>query len=356
MPLKVRRRRDTGSLEIYGRVRPSGTKIGIAVRQRAGSDNEAVAREEAVAIEREILRQHHLGERPSVRSFAEALKSYLTFEQRTSRTLKACKRLVPFFGEMPLDRITQDTIIKARAALLRADTSNATFLRDVVVPLRAIMRHGQQRGWGPAPVFNVPRVKKVAPSFLTPAQAEALIACAAPHLQPLLRFLLCTGCRMGEALKLDWRSVDLAGARATLWEGETKGGERRVIALVPTAQEALSSLQHRTGPVFLTRERGHYRTSEAYGGQIKKGWATACRKAGIVGVTPHGTRHSWASWHYAVHRDLLRLKLDGGWASTLLVERYAHLMASGEEAAVLAFWGLPASTGAERGLGGLKVG
>jgi integrase len=356
MPLQVRRRPDTGSLEIYGRVRPSGTKAGIRIRQRAGSDDEAIAREEAISIEREILRRHHLGERPSVRSFAQAYKAYLTFEPRTVRTLRICARLLPYFGEMPLDAITQDVLIKSRETLIRPSAGNVTFLRSIVAPLRAIMLHAHRRGWGPAPVFDVPRLKRSAPAFLTPAQAEALIACASPHLQPLLRFLLCTGCRVGEALKLDWRSVDLLGRRATLWEGETKSGERRVIDLVPTAVTTLEGLVHRTGPVFLTRDRKPYRTSEEHGGQIKEAWRTACRRAGLTGVSPHCTRHSWASWHYAVHRDLLRLRSDGGWATTLLVERYAHLLPAGEEAAICAFWGLPAGAWWPRELPAWKVG
>jgi hypothetical protein len=60
MPLRVRRRPDTGSLEIYGRVRPSGEKWGIRVRQVAGCNDPDLAREQAAMIERNIIRQHLL--------------------------------------------------------------------------------------------------------------------------------------------------------------------------------------------------------------------------------------------------------------------------------------------------------
>jgi integrase len=56
-------------------------------------------------------------------------------------------------------------------------------------------------------------------------------------------------------------------------------------------------------------------------------------------ITPHILRHSWASYHYALNRDLLMLARDGGWASTALCERYAHLMPAGHEAAIRALWG-----------------
>jgi integrase len=40
--------------------------------------------------------------------------------------------------------------------------------------------------------------------------------------------------------------------------------------------------------------------------------------------TPHDLRHTWASWHYALHKDLIRLQQDGGWSTITLVTRYAH--------------------------------
>ena len=56
------------------------------------------------------------------------------------------------------------------------------------------------------------------------------------------------------------------------------------------------------------------------GGQIKTAWHGAIRRAGLnPELTPHDLRHTWASWHYALNRDLLALKQEGGWSSVLLV-------------------------------------
>ena len=49
------------------------------------------------------------------------------------------------------------------------------------------------------------------------AKVERLIAAAAPHVKPLLLFLIGTGARMSEALELEWNAVDLVGARAIFW-------------------------------------------------------------------------------------------------------------------------------------------
>ena len=42
-------------------------------------------------------------------------------------------------------------------------------------------------------------------------------------------------------------------------------------------------------------------------------------------ITPHGLRHTWATWRYAATQDALRLMHDGGWSGLSLIERYAHL-------------------------------
>lgn len=81
------------------------------------------------------------------------------------------------------------------------------------------------------------------------------------------------------------------------------------------------------------------------GGQIKTAWSAACRSAGLPGtwrewtdshgqlrrrfvpeLHPHDLRHTAATWHYALHRDLLRLQAFGGWSSVGQVQVYAHLL------------------------------
>lgn len=220
--------------------------------------------------------------------------------------------------------------------------------------------------------FERPRLPKARPAFLLPAQAEAAVAGAAPHLGPLLVFLACVGARTGEALRLDWTDVDLAAGTATFWEDETKAGRRRVARLSPRAVAALAALPLRTGRVFRRDDGEPYKITEGKGGVVKTAWATAAGRAGLPGRwserpnrsgmpggpprrvfhpehSPHDLRHTWASWHYALHKDLLLLKEEGGWSSVAMVERYAHLMPSGQEAAIREFWGLPPEPAARVG-------
>jgi integrase len=345
MPLTVTRRKDRGGgLTITGTVKlPDGSQV--RVRTRAETDRVDLAREQAAAVEANILRTAWHGERRGTRSFAEAVASYLKAEARAEGDKQRLRRIMLALGDVSLSSVGQEAVDNVRAKILKPDASPATVLRGVIMPIRVVLRHAHRRGWCDAPILEVPKQPAGRTRFLLPRDAEKLIAVAAPHVRPLLILLLCTGARMSEALELEWRDVDLAGARVIFWR--TKGGQRRVAMLPPRAVAALASLPEREGPVFRwqspqgKRAAAYLDRGRREGGQIKTAWRGALRRAELgTELTPHDLRHTWASWHYAVYRDLLLLKVEGGWSSVTLVERYAHLVPKGQEAAIRAFWHL----------------
>lgn len=342
MPLRVIRRSENGTLQIVGTIRPAGSSESIRIRQRASTDSPQLAKEEAAAIEARALREAWHGKKVGTHSFGEAAVSYLTHEPRTPATKAFVHRLLQHFGDVPLSALDQDAAADARKALFKPDASPATIRRGLFTPLAAILNHASHpaRRWCVPPQFDVPKEPRGRTRFMLPAEVDKLLAAADPRARTLFHFLICTGCRMGEALALDWRDVDLKGARALLHEGETKGGGRRVVELPPAAVAVLAALPKREGRVFLTHRGQPYRDSTTGGGQAKKAWKSAADRAGLGEFTPHDLRHSWASWRYALHRDLLRLKAEGGWGQVRMVERYAHLMPAGHEAEIRNLWGL----------------
>src|SRR3546814_10701480 len=74
---------------------------------------------------------------------------------------------------------------------------------------------------------------------MTPEQYLALERESADHLRPLNRFRVCCGARLGEALSLDWREVDLGAGHVIFLPDKTKGRKKRIAALTPSAIEAL---------------------------------------------------------------------------------------------------------------------
>lgn len=341
MPLRVVTRSGTSTLWIVGTVRPAGATKGTRVRVTAGTADSRLAGEAARALEAHMLREAWHGPRPTevVRTLPDAITSYLDHATRSPGTHALLLRLLDHFGAAPLASITQEAVDRARAAILRPGASPATVRRNLITPLRAVLTHAHKRGWCPAPVFDAPPEPAGRTAFLTPAQALALERAAAPHLTQLIRFLLCTGCRLGEALGLEWDAVHLADARVILWADQTKARRRRVVHLPPAAVRVLAELPHRTGHVWRSNTGAPYRRPGVYGGQIKTAWRAAAGKAGVPWATPHHTRHTWATWHYATHRDLLGLAAAGGWSTVTLVERYAHIMPSGHAEGISEVWG-----------------
>jgi integrase len=385
MPLKLVRRTKDGPWYIRGTIR------GRRVFETTETVDRAIAEALRAKRETDIFAESILGRRVAV-SFQRAAVSYLEFEERSQRTKYDVGRLVELFG--------------ATAMLTAFDQSAADRLptRRQRSILSAILNHAAARGWCPRPAFALPKLPKGKTRWLTPAEALRLIESAAPHLRPLLHFILCTGARMSEALDLDWADVDLAAARVIF--RDTKNGTDRCAALPEAAIVTLANLpvpgrddvaaeagkadplqwtegvpyseaqanispanrlyrpsgeaapsgpraesrigtagvasgpQQRNGRVFRRDDGEPYHDAERqYGGQIKTAWRTACKRAGLADVTPHDLRHTWASYFYALTKDPLLLKAEGGWKSLSLIERYAHLMPSTLVPEIAKVWG-----------------
>lgn len=321
MPLRVTRRAGSRHLWVTGTIR------GRRVRESAGTDDPGLADEFRATREAEIYRAAVHGARPTV-TVATATESYLVNAgPHSAATLARVGRLLRAIGpRATLAEIDQHRIDQLAATLLRPGSAQATRLREVTTPIRAILTHAARRGWCDLPQFEAPPPPPPRTEWLTPAEADALEAAAAKHLRPLLVFLLATGARLGEALRLEWPDVDLDHGRARL--RLTKSGGDRHVDLCPRAVVAMSALPHRIGAVFRTRAGHAYEPKRVQGGgQIKTAWATALRTAKLSTrrLTPHTLRHTWATWHAAIHRDPQLLRYEGGWASLALVDRYAHL-------------------------------
>ena len=331
MPIRIYRRESSPYWQI------DVTVSGQRVRRSAQTSDRGLAREKASTIEADLFRSAWHGERRGTRSFAQAVVSYVKAAPRSPNHRAAIDRLLLALGDTQLRKIDQQTAIDLREKMLRPDAAPGTYTRAIVMPLRAILHHAHKLGWCDPPHIVAPRENPGRTLFFLPDEVDRLIAAAAPHLKPLIVFLVGTGARMSEAIEVDWRDVDLAGSRAIFWR--TKAGKRRNAELSPRVVAALANLDHREGPVFLGPAGYPYVDRERrYGGQIKTGWATARQHAGLAReFTPHVCRHTFASWHYAMHKDLIKLKQDGGWSSVTLVERYAHLLPAGNEDAIRAW-------------------
>jgi integrase len=341
MSLKITRRHGSPNWYIRGSVR------GVDVDESAKTTNREQAEAFKAKREWEIVNRD-LGGGRAVATFLEAVDAYLD-KGGEGRFIQP---LLNHFGSKPLSEIGQAEV-EACAQKLYPGLRPATINRMVFTPVSAIMTHAAKRKLCHRPAFDRPKQPKGRVQWLTLAEADRLIEACSDHLRPVVIFLFYTGCRVSEALDLDWRDVDLRRSHATFLD--TKNGDDRGIFLHPKAFAALANLKHREGPVFLrparrpNRKPGEpalkrrpepdamvpYKPKDGEGGQIKTAFKGACRRAKIKNFHPHDCRHTWATWHYAANRDLRALMELGGWKTMSMVQRYTHINADHLAASVL---------------------
>ncbi len=330
-----------------------GTFAGSCVYETTGTAEAGQAEEYREKRQAELWNRRIYGEEATV-TFEEATLNYIETKQPSDAERMYIRRLVDHFGAARLQDIDQGAVDLAYKAILKADAAPATRARGVLSPLTAILNHAAKRKWCSRPGFDNPKLPRSKTRWLTPLEYLEFEAQAATHLRPLLRFLICTGARLSEALELDWSKVDLGDARVSFWE--TKNERPRHASLPPLAIATLGSLEHREGAVFRRGDGEPYTDrGRVEGGQIKTAFNTACRRCGFgdhvpeIGnpdrmrfkpdLSPHGLRHSWATWFYGATKDLMLLRDEGGWSTIRMVERYAHLMRSDQVADVVDVWG-----------------
>ena len=117
-------------------------------------------------------------------------------------------------------------------------------------------------------------------------------------------------------------------ARACLLS-EDQERESRGVPLHRDLVAELANLPHRDGAVF-RQARWHALWAAVAAratprrAAVKTAFQGACGEPGSTNFRVHDCRHTWATWHFAEHRDLIALQHLGGWKTLSMVTRYAH--------------------------------
>jgi integrase len=172
----------------------------------------------------------------------------------------------------------------------------------------------------PSPLTDNPRPTRRI-RFLTHDEAKRLLAELPEHLADMAALTLATGLRASNVTGLQWSQVDLL--RDVGWIHPDQAKARKAIP-VPLNGEAVALISKQVGKhlthVFSFRGTPIVQVST-------KAWYAALERAGIEDFRWHDLRHTWASWHAQSGTPQLALQELGGWASTEMVRRYAHLTA-----------------------------
>lgn len=224
------------------------------------------------------------------------------------------------FNGLLLDEITRDKIDSVIKERLAGGVANGTVNRTLAV-IRAVLRKAAlDWEW----IDRYPKVRLLPEAkrrvrWLTPQEAEKLLAELPEHLAAMARFSLETGLRQANVTGLQWSQVDML--RRCAWIHPDQAKARKAIA-VPFSAEAFAVLQEQVGkhPEYVFSYKGKRIT------QVNtKAWHNALKRAGIENFRWHDLRHTWASWHVQAGTPLHALQELGAWESAEMVRRYAHL-------------------------------
>jgi len=235
-----------------------------------------------------------LPEQPTVGAFLTQYEDERGPEVRSPGSLKtSVAALRPHFGNLLPGHLTRPTVKAFADKRLAAGVKPGTILRDVGV-LRAAFSWALEHKR--IAKESIPKIRNPVPTpkprerWATKDEARRLIAaCQEPHVKLFVTLGLMTVPRMAALLEAKWSQVNWD--QRLIDYGEGHGNKRRaivplnddVLALLQAAKQLASTdyiVEYRGGPVET----------------VKNGFAAACRRAGIEGVTPHILRHSGATW------------------------------------------------------------
>lgn len=136
----------------------------------------------------------------------------------------------------------------------------------------------------------------------------------------VIRLLLLTGARKGEALRATWDQFDLAAGRWVKPGAETKQKTDHEVPLSRPAVELLAEIraEGRESPYVFPMGDGYQR-------DIKNAWAEIRTRAGIADVRVHDLRHSYASQLASAGLGLPVIGRLLGHTQAATTARYAHL-------------------------------
>ncbi len=301
---------------------------GIRYQKRLGKGiTRSVALELAQVQRGAILKgEAGIGKKAKDLPFDEARKKFedwATASKKlgTARAYKDClRRLAESFSGMRLSALSPFLVEKHKQRRITAGARIPTN-RELAV-LKSLLNRCKE--WklfeGENPVTSVKMLKEPRQRlrFLEQEEEARLLAECAESLRTLI--LVDTNCGLrlkSEALTLRWADVDEKRKTLTVAAAYAKNGTSRTVSLNSVVLAALAKLPRKGEFVFAKPNGKPYHAIREF--------RAACQRAGLTRVTPHTTRHTFATRLCENGVDLRTVQKVGGWATLALVQRYAHV-------------------------------
>lgn len=255
-------------------------------------------------------------------TFSEAASSYIEHGGEA----KYLGPVISHIGDLDVTSIYPFDV-RELAKRLMPTQRNSTRNRCIITPIRAVLNHAYDRGWGDiVRIRNMreerPKRKKAASQAWLHAFVRQCSLDRLEHLANLVLFMSQTGARVSEAVALQWRNVDLAGRTALLVKTKTDHNSTRHLTDQLVARlYAASPDASPEGRVFRYTNRH----------SVNERIAAVCARAGISYKPSHTCgRHAFANNTLAMGIDIKSAMDAGGWRSiNVFLGTYANPRNSG---------------------------
>jgi integrase len=174
--------------------------------------------------------------------------------------------------------------------------------------LVSLFGYGMKRHYldaNPAAAIEAIKERSDPPEIFQPEELRAVLSHADPELVPAITVCAFAGARTAELLRLEWEDVDLVSGYVHIAAAKAKSARRRLIPIAENLKDWLLPYAGSTGAVMPLRYSQYYH----------HGCVAAATAAGLARWPKNGLRHSYASYHLALHQNAPELSLHMGHVS-----------------------------------------
>ncbi|HEY7616309.1 MAG TPA: tyrosine-type recombinase/integrase [Terriglobales bacterium] len=262
---------------------------GVRHQQSTGTANRRQAEQIELKFKAEInARRHRLVQIDPTLTFGALAARFVASAGPKPHHLDRLKHLLPYFGNVPLVKITKSMAREfRRSRMSEKSIKDATVNRDLAV-LRHLLYWATDEGLllaNPLGRLRMERERRTARPVMSVEEEDKLLGAAPRHLAEIVMAALDTGMRRGELLGQQWEHIDFRRQLLSVTRSKTPEGEAREIPLTRRLRDVLVTRCGEQGPVFLYEDQPIK--------SIKRSWKTALVNAGIRHFRFHDLRHSF---------------------------------------------------------------
>jgi integrase len=305
-----------------------GTVGGTRVRKSLKTSNRSVAKAMADDLEKTVA----LGAlRPTKRTWEQVVDLYLDERKRHESSVRNTQWWNQWFGKMNIGDVTPGD------ALLMLDKGGVLGRerrRRLLTQFNAVLAFAAGHGWCKRMAARRPRSGPSRDRWLDADECRRLLLNAPEYLWPLFLFMLNTGGRAGELLRLTWDDIDMPASgqwSVRLVNAKGDGTPRaRKVPVNARAQQALEKAAKifpptKGGPVFVNTQGKAWAGTAA----ITLQFLQTCDRAGIKDARLHDLRRTFGSTLVNKGASLQAVSELMGHASVVVTASvYARLVAA----------------------------